>query len=158
MSVTLKGTGCECHNDDRAFEVMQIIETIFVVQLERELLLGCGRHRREDANRVDALQSANLAGGLETIHHWELNIHEDQVKATGAPLLNSFSSVHGCLPAYLEALDKGFEQLQIDGVVFDDEYADRGHRRDHAVAAAGKVDILSSLRARAGGTIFEGSG
>jgi hypothetical protein len=45
---------------------------------------------------------------------------------TGSPFGDGFAPVHGGLPSYLETLHKGFKELEIDDVVFNDQHIDRG--------------------------------
>lgn len=49
------------------------------------------------------------------------------MEAAGAPLGERISTVHGRMPADLETLHKGLEQLQVDDVVLDYEHIDRGN-------------------------------
>ena len=46
------------------------------------------------------------------------------MEAALAPLGHGVLAVHGGLPAYLEALHEGFEELQVDDVIFDDQDVD----------------------------------
>lgn len=150
VSVTLERTGCERHNNDRTLEQIQVVQAVLVLQLHGELFLGCAGDGGKDANRVYTLESANLTRGLEAVHDGQLNVHEDQMKTAGAPLLDSVATVGGRLPADLETLDKGLEQLEVNGVIFDNEDAD-GRYRDDAAAAGGVDILLTSLGADAGG-------
>ena len=69
---------------------------------------------------IQPLQPPDLFRGVQAVHHGELDIHEHQVEAAGAPFGHGFSPVHGCVPAHLQAFHECFEKSEVDDVVFDD--------------------------------------
>ena len=75
------------------------------------------------------------------------------MKASGPPLRDGFSAIHGSVPSNLETLHEGLKKLEIDNVVFDDENVDRW---DGAVEKTGwklgRVRFGFALRTRGFGT------
>lgn len=43
-----------------------------------------------------------------------------------SPFVHSFSAIHSRVPSYFQTLHEGFEELQIDDVIFHDENINRG--------------------------------
>ena len=118
MTITLQRARRERHNNNRALK--QDRRGQFILSLQLLGLLGrSARRRREDTDAVEALEAADLARGFKPVHDGELDVHEHQMKAALPPLGHGVFAVHGGLPAHLEALHEGFEELEVDDVVFD---------------------------------------
>ena len=126
VTIALQRAGCERDDDDRALEHVSIPELVVVAELGalEPVVRGLACAAAEDADAIDALQPADLLGGLETVHDGELDIHQHQVEAACAPLCHSFLAVHRSLPAHLETLHERTQHTQVDDVVFDDEHVD----------------------------------
>jgi hypothetical protein len=88
----------------------------------------------EDANVVQSFQSPYLFGCIQSVHDWQLNIHQNQMKATSPPFRYRFTPIHCCFPSYFKSLQERFKEFQIDDIVFDNKNANRG---DSSVQEAG---------------------
>lgn len=132
VTIALQTAGGQGDDDDGALEAGFVAEVVLVCDHCRRLLLatatvrspicwaGCAVLAPKHADPVHALQPPDLLGGFQPVHDGQLDVHEHQMEAALPPFRDRFAPVLCALPADFEALHEGFEQFQVDDVVFND--------------------------------------
>ena len=138
MPIALQATRRQGHDDDWTLEESRVHQTVLAIgsQTVFDICTGCrafdavGKSRcasravAENANPVDSFKPSDLLGGVQSIHHGQLDVHEDQMKPTLTPLGDCFFSVHSSMPSHLETFHESFQELQIYDVVLNDQNID----------------------------------